>query len=198
MNSGLFLAMTQSIRLSPSRASAPFPPETAVAASERSWASALARGAQGLLGRQAGDGFWYTELEGNVSLTTETVLLYRALGLHRPAQEAGFRQYLMSAQRPDGTFSLYEGGPADLSMTVEGYWGLKLLGESVDSERMRRAREFILGAGGAQRTRVLTRIYLALFGQYPHDRLPYLPPEMMLMPAWTGLSIYELAIWARG
>lgn len=159
---------------------------------------AIARAARRLEAAQAADGYWYVELEGNISLTTETALLYRALGLSRPEQETGFLKYLRAAQRADGTFSLHTDGPPDLSMTVEGYWGLKLLGESTESERMVRAREFILSRGGAQRARVLTRIYLAMFGQYPYDHLPYLPPELMLLPVWSRLSIYELAIWARG
>ncbi len=164
----------------------------------RAVSEAVERAAQRLKSTQAGDGYWYVELEGNISLTTETVLLYRALGLQRAEQEAGFLRYLRAAQRPDGTFALHLDGPSDLSMTVEGYWGLKLLGEPVASERMVKARDFILSRGGAQRARVLTRIYLAMFGQFPYDRLPYLPPELMLLPAWSRLSIYELAIWARG
>src|SRR5262249_1840526 len=141
--------------------------------------AAIERSAQRLKSTQAKDGFWYVELEGNISLTTETVLLYRALGLQRPVEEAGFLRYLRAAQRTAGTFALPGDGPPDLSMTIEGYWGLKLLGEPVDSERMVKARAFILSRGGAQRARVLTRIYLAMFGQFPYDRLPYLPPELM-------------------
>lgn len=175
------------------------PPETPRDTPDaRAVTEAIERSARRLRSTQAKDGYWYVELEGNISLTTETVLLYRALGLRRPEQEEGFRRYLRAAQRPDGTFTLHSEGPAELSMTVEGYWGLKLLGEPVDAEHMVKAREFILRHGGAQRSRVLTRIYLAIFGQFPYDRLPYLPPELMLLPAWTRLSIYELAIWARG
>jgi squalene-hopene/tetraprenyl-beta-curcumene cyclase len=164
----------------------------------RTLRTAIERSAQQVKSTQARDAFWYAEMEGNISLTTEMVLLYRALGLRRPEQEAGFRRYLCAAQRPDGTFALHADGPPDLSLTVEGYWGLKLLGEPIDSERMVEARAFIHARGGAQRARVLTLIYLAMFGQLPYDRLPYLPPELMLLPAWSRLSIYELAIWARG
>ena len=49
------------------------------------------------------------------------------------------------------------GAPADLSTTVESYAALKMAGDPVDAEHMRRAREHILDAGGLERTRVFTR-----------------------------------------
>ena len=46
-------------------------------------------------------------------------------------------------------------------------------------------------------TRVFTRIWLALFGVWSWDDLPALPPEVMLLPPWCPLNIYDFACWAR-
>ncbi len=62
---------------------------------------------------------------------------------------------------------------------------------------MVKAREFILARGGALKTRVFTRIFLALFGQLSWDGIPLLPVEFILLPPWSGLSIYEFSSWSR-
>ena len=62
---------------------------------------------------------------------------------------------------------------------------------------MRQAAAFVRDAGGIERTRVFTRFWLALFGQWPWRRLPVLPPEMLLLPSWCPLNIYDFGCWAR-
>ena len=47
---------------------------------------------------------------------------------------------------------------------------------------MKRAREVVLGLGGIEHSRVFTRIWLALFGEWSWDDLPALPPEVILLP----------------
>jgi squalene-hopene/tetraprenyl-beta-curcumene cyclase len=44
---------------------------------------------------------------------------------------------------------------------------------------------------------VFTRIWLALFGQWSWRDLPALPPEVILLPSWFPLNIYDFACWAR-
>ena len=46
-------------------------------------------------------------------------------------------------------------------------------------------------------TRVFTRIWLALFGLWSWDELPVLPPELMFLPRWIPLNIYDFGCWAR-
>src|SRR6266540_1493060 len=59
------------------------------------------------------------------------------------------------------------------------------------------AREFVLSAGGISRVRVFTKIWLALFGQWDWRGVPALPPELMFLPHWFPLNIYDFASWAR-
>src|SRR5216683_1035563 len=59
------------------------------------------------------------------------------------------------------------------------------------------AAGWIRAGGGIAATRVFTRIWLALFGEWSWDDLPVMPPEMIYFPAWFPLNVYDFACWAR-
>ena len=71
-------------------------------------------------------------------------------------------------QRPDGGWSNYPDGPADLSVSVKAYFALKLTGHDPDAPHMRRARAVIRSLGGAAGCNSFTKFYLALLGQFPY------------------------------
>ena len=83
---------------------------------------------------------------------------------------------------PNGGWGIWYGDGGEISTTVEAYLALKIAGFSPDDPRMSKAREFILARGGALKTRVFTRIFLALFGQISWDGIPLLPVEFVLLP----------------
>ncbi len=62
---------------------------------------------------------------------------------------------------------------------------------------MRIAAEWIRAHGGVARARVFTHLWLALFGLWSWDRVPALPPEVILLPSWVPLNVYDFACWAR-
>ena len=66
-----------------------------------------------------------------------------------------------------------------------------------EAEHMRAAAEFIRGEGGLERARVFTHLWLALFGLWSWERVPALPPEIILLPRWVPLNVYDFACWAR-
>ena len=74
---------------------------------------------------------------------------------------------------------------------------LRLAGDPADAEPHAAAAAFVRGHGGIEARRVFTRIWLALFGLWPWDDLPVLPPELILLPAWAPLNIYDFGCWAR-
>jgi squalene-hopene/tetraprenyl-beta-curcumene cyclase len=143
------------------------------------------------------DGYWVGELETNVCMAAEYLLLTHFLGTRDDVRWGKIATYLKRQQSGDGTWSIYYGGPPDLNATVEAYFALKLAGDSPDEPHMRRAREFVLSAGGIPRVRVFTKIWLALFGQWDWRGVPALPPELMFLPHWFPLNIYDFASWAR-
>jgi squalene-hopene/tetraprenyl-beta-curcumene cyclase len=106
-------------------------------------------------------------------------------------------KFLKGEQRPDGSWPAYHGGPGDLSVSVQVYFALKLAGISPEEPFMERAREFILSKGGVPRANVITKFWLALFGEFPWEGTPTVPPELIFLPPWFYFNIYEFSSWAR-
>jgi squalene-hopene/tetraprenyl-beta-curcumene cyclase len=80
---------------------------------------------------------------------------------------------------------------------VKAYFVLKLLGDDPDTDHMRRTREIILDLGGLDACNSFTRIYLAIFGQFPWSRCPSVPPELILLPRSLYVNIYAMSSWSR-
>ena len=155
------------------------------------------KGVDALLHRQHPDGWWKGDLESNVSIEAEDLLLRRFLGILSEDTLAATARWIRHRQRDDGTWSPYYEGPQDISITTEAYVALRLAGDPTDASHMKAAREFILDSGGLQRTRVFTRIWMALFGEWSWDELPAMLPELILLPKWFPLNVYDFACWAR-
>ena len=150
-----------------------------------------------LLGLQDPRGWWIGELETNVTMDAEDVLLRHFLGILTDTDLQGTARWIRSQQRPDGTWANFYGGPGDLSTTVEAYVALRLAGDPVEAEHMRSAAGWITGNGGLTATRVFTRMWLALSGLWDWDDLPVIPPEVIYLPSWFPLNIYDWGCWAR-
>jgi squalene-hopene/tetraprenyl-beta-curcumene cyclase len=164
----------------------------------RAVADSMWRGQAHLLSLQnPAEGYWWEELEANVTLTAEYIMLHHVLGTHVDRPIAKARTYLLNHQKPNGSWELYSGDGGDLSTSVEAYLALKLAGYSAATRPMRLAREFIVGRGGISKARVFTKIHLALFGAFDWRGTPSLPAWFMLLPKWFPLNIYEMASWAR-
>ena len=157
----------------------------------------LARAREHALGLQHADGWWQGELETNVTMDAEDLLLRQFLGVRDDAATAAAGRWIRSQQREDGTWANFYSGPADLSTTVEAYVALRLAGDEPDAPHLQRARNFILSQGGVEATRVFTRLWLALSGRWSWDDLPVIPPELIYLPAWFPLNIYDWGCWAR-
>ncbi len=130
-------------------------------------------------------------------MDAEDLLLREFLGLHDDTVIAAAARWIRSQQRDDGTWANFYGGPGDLSTTVEAYLALRLAGDDPDAPHMKLACDWIIGQGGVEATRVFTRIWLALSGLWSWDDLPVIPPELIYLPAWFPLNIYDWGCWAR-
>src|SRR3989449_8715847 len=159
---------------------------------------ALARAQAYLLAHQALDGHWIGELEADPTITSEYFLPGPLIDRIDRRKEAKAVQYLRREQLPDGGWSLFAGGPIDLSATIKAYFAMKLSGVSVDDPALVAARERIREMGGPVRADVFTKILLALFGEYDWNGVPAMPVEIMLLPRPFFLfNIYEGSYWSR-
>src|SRR5271166_5763048 len=159
--------------------------------------AALERACERLASLQDPRGYWQGELQTNVTMDAEDMLLREFLGVRQAEQSARSAAWIRSQQRADGTWANFHGGPGELSTTVEAYWALRLAGDPEDATHMVAAARFIRAEGGLERTRVFTHVWLALFGLWSWERVPALPPEIMLLPRWAPLNVYDFACWAR-
>lgn len=160
--------------------------------------SAIAASQTYLLSIQNPAGYWWAELESNITMTAEVVLLHKIWGTARTRPLHKAEAYLRSQQREHGGWELFYGDGGNLSNSVEAYMALKLLGVPETDSAMVRARTFILDRGGISRTRIFTKLHLALIGCYGWHGIPSIPPSVMLLPPAFPVNIYELSSWARG
>jgi squalene-hopene/tetraprenyl-beta-curcumene cyclase len=158
----------------------------------------IQKGTQALLEQQRPDGHWVFELEADATIPAEYVLLRHYLG--EPvdtALEAKIAVYLRRIQGDHGGWPLFRDADIDISATVKAYFALKMIGDSVDADHMRRAREAVLARGGAERVNVFTRIMLALFGFISWRAVPVMPVEIMLLPKWFPFHLDKISYWSR-
>lgn len=160
--------------------------------------NAINRAQEYFLREQKPDGYWYYPLEANATMDAEYIFFNHFMGRVDEKKHQRICEHLLAVQSDDGSWPLFYKGPGHLGNTIEAYFALKLTGYSADHPALVKAREFILAQGGLAKAPVFTRIFLAYFGQFPQHAVPALPVELVLLPPWFPLNIYEMSSWARG
>lgn len=165
-------------------------------------AASLARAQGALLNLQKPQGYWCGDLLADTTLESDYILLQLWLyppsgsGWNPPtlARIRKAARSILDRQLPGGGFNIYPGGPADPSASVKAYTALKLADIDPASEPMARLRNVILDLGGIQSANSYVKINLSLFGLYPRQHVPTIPPELVLLP---GGVLYEMSSWTR-
>lgn len=155
------------------------------------------RGVQHLLSLQAQEGYWLGELQADTTLESDYIFYLHVLGKFDRERVGKLANYIRRKQLKDGGWNIYEGGPSDLNATLKAHIALRLAGDSSKAPHMVRAAERARALGGLERANSYTRLYLALTGAVSWDMVPAVPPELMLLPAWFYLNIYEMSSWTR-
>src|SRR5229473_3593611 len=166
---------------------------------EQDWAQRLPetieRGAEHLLSLQGPDGYWQGELEADSTLESDYIYYLFVLGKADPVRIAKLATYVRSKQLDDGGWSIYPGGPSELNATCKAYFALKLAGDDPNSSSLSAARETVHRLGGLENTNSYVRFYLALVGAVGWELVPAIPPELMLLPNWFFIKVYEKLPW---
>jgi squalene-hopene/tetraprenyl-beta-curcumene cyclase len=160
-------------------------------------AEAIQRAQEYLLSIQKADGHWVAELESNVTITAEILLLHKVWGISKKLPLAKIETYLRSKQRDHGGWELFYGDGGEVSTSVEAYMALRLLGVPANDPALLKAKEFILSQGGISKTRIFTKLHLALIGCYDWRGIPSIPAWIMFLQPPFPVSIYEMSSWAR-
>lgn len=160
-------------------------------------AQAVERTVRWLLGAQVEGRYWWGELEADTTLEADYTVFQFVLGHLDSPKVRKLATYIRQHQLADGGWNIFPDGPAEINATVKAYFALKLAGDDPDSPHMRRARERAVALGGLETTNSYTRFYLALVGAIGWDLVPAIPPELILLPKWFALNVYEMSSWTR-
>jgi squalene-hopene/tetraprenyl-beta-curcumene cyclase len=156
------------------------------------------RARHSLLALQSPEGYWNAPLEAPAQMNAEFIIFNHFMDAVDRELEKRIAKYLLASQQPDGSWNLFPGGEGYASYTIEAYVALKLAGFKADDDPLIRARRWIMANGGIAKAGTLARFYLASIGLVPWSSTAASPAELMLMPNWFPLNIYELGSWARG
>ena len=130
-------------------------------------------------------------------LEADYIFLHTLLESGDPGRLQRALREMMRYQNEDGSWSLYPGGPGNISLSVKCYFSAKLMGIGPDDPRLAKCRQWILAHGGVVECNTFTKMYLCALGQYDYDAVPAIPPEIVLFPNWFYFNIYEISSWSR-
>ena len=159
--------------------------------------SSLVRARDFLLGLQHPDGYWCGELEADSMLEADYIQLHTLLESGDPGRLRRALTEMMRYQNEDGSWSIYPGGPGNISLSVKCYFSAKLMGIGAGDPRLAKCRAWVLAHGGVVACNTFTKMYLCSMGQYDYDAVPAIPPEIVLFPNWFYFNIYEISSWSR-
>ena len=157
----------------------------------------LDRASSFLLDLQHADGHWVGELEADTTLESDYIFYLHVIGKFEHARVRKLAEYVRRRQLSDGGWNIFSGGPSEVNATVKAYFALKLAGDSPEASHMVRACRRVRELGGLEHTNSFTRLYLALAGVIGWEMVPAIPPELMFLPNWAYINIYEMSSWTR-
>ncbi|HET8636332.1 MAG TPA: prenyltransferase/squalene oxidase repeat-containing protein, partial [Acidobacteriaceae bacterium] len=171
-------------------------------ANPKAAADAIRKAASALLQKQAPEGYWWADLLADSTLESDYIMMQLWLhppveGVWNPPDRGRIERAvdsILARQLPDGGFNIYLNGPANVNASIKAYFALKLAGIPASDSRMQRLRDRILDLGGLQAANSYVRINLSLFGLFPREACPSIPPELIFLPF---RFIYQMSSWTR-
>ncbi|TYS54415.1 squalene--hopene cyclase [Sutcliffiella horikoshii] len=154
-----------------------------------------------LLSKQSDNGAWNFCFEGSIMTDAYMIILIRTLEItDEEVLVKDLVERIKSRQSPNGAWKVYpDEDKGNLSATIEGYFSLLYSGYvGEEASYMRKTERFIRDNGGLAKSDWLTKMMLALTGQIKWPSIiKNIPIEIMLLPRWSPITIYQLVGYAR-
>jgi sporulenol synthase len=149
--------------------------------------------------QQSKDGTWRFCFEGSPMTDSYMIILLRSLGINDEKLIRNLANRLETNQNENGTWKIYHDEPeGNLSATVEAYAALLYSGYKRKNDKdMEKARQFIHTHGGLDKVSSLTKIMLAVTGQYPWPKYLPVPIEFILLPSSFPINFFDFVGYAR-
>lgn len=148
---------------------------------------------------QTPDGSWDYPFETGISTDAYMIILVRTLEIDDENLVRELTERILSKQEANGAWKLFhDEGDGNISATVEAYYSLLYSGYvSKEDYRLLAAKKFILANGGLEKSHMLTKIMLALTGQYQWPAYFPIPVEIILLPLNFPINFYDLSVYGR-
>src|SRR6185369_15330488 len=115
---------------------------------DRAVVSSAIVGAQDwLLKHQNSEGWWCAELEADTTLESYFILFKALFGHRDDPKIPKLAKVIRESMLPGGGWNIYQGGPAEVSISCLSYFAMKLAGISEHEPDMQRSRDKILSLG---------------------------------------------------
>jgi len=121
--------------------------------------AAASRSCEYIFSKQDPSGFWCGELEADPMLEADYVFAHTLLGTGDESRLQRALTEILRYQNADGGWSIYPGGPSNISLSVKCYFAAKLMGMKPEHTVLAKAREWILANGGVVECNTFTKIY---------------------------------------
>ncbi|MDF2557648.1 MAG: squalene-hopene cyclase [Bacillales bacterium] len=148
---------------------------------------------------QSPDGSWNYPFETGISTDAYMVILLRTLEINDEEFIYDLTRRILSKQEKNGAWKMfYDEGNGNVSITIEAYYALLYSGYySKDDTQLLKAKIFIQENGGIDAVSILTKIMLALTGQYKWPPFSPLPIEAILLPKSFPINFYSFSVFGR-
>ncbi|WP_239587447.1 squalene--hopene cyclase [Bacillus pakistanensis] len=148
---------------------------------------------------QKKEGTWGFCFENSPSTDAYMIILLKSLKMKEDYLINQLAKRILSKQEVNGAWKLYyDEEPGNVSLTVECYFALLYSGLVTESDaNIIKAQKFIIDNGGINQTHSLTKIMLAINGQYHWDDFFPMPIELLLIPRQFPISFWDFSSYAR-
>lgn len=145
-------------------------------------------------------GTWDYPFETGITTDAYMIILLRSLTIDDEELIKELVDRILSEQQDNGAWKLFydEEDDGNVAATIEAYYALLYSGYcSHDDVRMQIARQFILSNGGIDKSNLLTKIMLAVTGQYSWAKIFTIPTEFVLLPHSFPINFFDFSVFGR-